>query len=83
MSSNEIAVLQVLAAYTHSESKLTVGQVADHVNFSKSTVRRALQLFANWGLVCDEWKEYKSTGKRVFYITDEGRITLSGYRRIL
>ena len=83
MSSNEISVLRVLAFFTNSTSKMTVGEVSKRVTFSKSTVRRAMNIFNQWGYVESNWEDYKSTGRKVFSITDEGRIALSEMREML
>lgn len=72
-------MLKALAFYT-SADPATIGEVAKSSKYSKSTVRRLLQQLCNWGYVSSDKVDYKSTGKNVYWMTDEGRIWLSDYR---
>lgn len=74
-------VLKAVRLYEVFEDRpATIGEVAKRTGYSKSTVRRILTQVANWGLLKCAKIEYKSTGKRVYWTTDEGRIWLSDYR---
>lgn len=58
----------------------TVGEIAKRTGYSKSTARRTLQKLETWGYVRCELQDYKSTGKRVYWLTADGIDWLKNYR---
>lgn len=63
-----------------SGEKVTIGEISRMSKIPKTTVRRLLGIAENSNLVDCETVNYKSTGKRVFWITATGGQWLDGYR---
>lgn len=61
----------------------TIGEVSKRIGYSKSTTRRVLIQLVNWGYLSFEMEEYKSTGRRVYNMTEEGYIWLADYRELI
>lgn len=50
----------------------TIGETAKDAELPKSTVRRHLETLAKEGYLTCEIVSYKSTGKRVYFVTEKG-----------
>jgi len=82
MKPNEEAVLKAVRAVRWATGDLaTVGQVAKVVNLSVSTIRRICIELTNQGYLWCDFVPYKSTGARLYKLTDEGHIFLEDRTR--
>lgn len=78
MKPNELAVLFTVRALRWMTGEMcTIGEVAKRINLSKSTTRRLMIELTNQGLLWCDYVPYKSTGVRLYKLTDEGHIYLS------
>lgn len=77
MKPNEIAVLNaVRRVHWETGEMATVGQVSREVELSVSTIRRVCIHLSNQGYLWCDFVPYKSTGARLYKLTDEGHIYL-------
>lgn len=82
MKPNEIAVLIAIRGIRWNTGDLaTVGQVAKVVNLSVSTIRRICIQLCNQGYLWCDFVPYKSTGARLYKLTDEGHIFLEDRKK--
>lgn len=51
---------------------ITIGELVRSTGLPYSTIRRRLETAQNSGLVESEIRAYKTTGKRVFWLTEKG-----------
>lgn len=63
---------QAYAVQVLTGQHLTVGELSRYTKIAPSTVRRRLQMARKSRLVDSEYVGYKSTGKQVFWLTEEG-----------
>lgn len=73
---------QVYAQQILLGQNMTVGEIAKELKMSYSTVKRRLLLAEKSNLVVSEILPYKATGKRVFWLSEDGLNWVSCYREM-
>lgn len=63
---------KLYAVQVLSGENCTVGELSRMSKIPYSTVKRRLRMAKNSDLICEELVSYKTTGKRVFWLTEKG-----------
>jgi len=61
---------------------MTVGELAKELKMSYSTVKRRLLMAEKSGLIVQELLPYKATGKRVFWLSEDGLNWVACYKEM-
>lgn len=77
-----IVLRAMRALYFKIWRKMSIGEISRAAKIPYSTTRRLLDKAFNSDLVDCEIVDYKSTGKRVFWLTDKGIDWLASYREL-
>jgi hypothetical protein len=75
-----VILAKMRAYYVQRLQPVTIGELARFANKPYSSVKRWLEIAENSGLIESDIRPYKSTGKRVFWLTDKGFVWLDGYK---